>query len=114
MSESTRQMLTENLESVRQSLAELFERIDSVDGSGEYERAFEELDEYPLEVVWEVGEPFAVVLDTGGPHIEITGGGRQGAYTLHGYWGGEHASLSGASITRMGQYFRIRCEEYFI
>ena len=113
MSESTRQMLTENLESVRQSLAELFERIDSVDGSGEYERAFEELDEYPLEVVWEVGEPFAVVLGTGGPHIEITGGGRQGAYTLHGYWGGEHASLSGASITRAGDYFRTLYDECY-
>ena len=113
MSESTRQMLIENLENVRQSLAELFERIDAVDDPDEFGQAFEELDEYPLEIVWEVGEPFAVVLGTGGPHIEITGGGRQGSYTLHGYWGGEHVTLSGASITRMGGYFRSQCEEIY-
>ena len=113
MSESTRQMLTENLENVRQSLAELFDRIDAVDGPDEYERAFEELHEYPLEVAWEVGEPFAVVLGTGGPHVEITGGGWQGAYALHGYWGGEHVTLSGASITRTGEYFRNLYEECY-
>ena len=113
MSESTRQMLTENLENVRQSLAELFERIDSVDDPDEFGQPFEELNEYPLEIVWEVGEPFAVVLGTGGPHIEITGGGRQGAYTLHGYWGGEHVALSGAPITRTGEYFRNFYDECY-
>lgn len=72
----------------------------------------EYLDEWPLEVCWELGEPFAVVLGTGGPHIEITGGGRaQPGYRLEGYWGGEHVTLSGAAVTRAGEYFRGQVDE---
>lgn len=78
---------------------------DSADDMREY------LDEMPLEIVWEVGEPFAVVLGTGGPHVEITGGGRQGGYQLHVYWGGDHSVVTGQAVTRTGEYFREYVEQ---
>lgn len=118
MSESTRDALYDNLVNVRTILAELWEAIDDPrdDVTGErveYEGRdpHEYLDEMPLEIVWEMGEPFAVILGTGGPHIEITGGGRQGGYQLHGYWGGEHVVVTGGAITRTGEYFRSYIED---
>ena len=107
---STADMCVEQAAGTKELLVELWEAIDSGE---EYEGqdAQEFLDELPLEVVWEAGEPFAVVLGTGGPHVEIVGGGRNGAYTLWVYWGGERAARSGAAITRTGEYFRELVEE---
>jgi RecJ-like exonuclease len=70
--------------------------------------AREYLDEMPLEIVWEKGEPFAVVLGTGGPHIEIRGGTRHDGtgYQVHGYWAGEHSTWGGEGVSRTGKYFR--------
>lgn len=106
MSESTRNMLRESLEATKEHLAETW---DDIDWGSDYE----ELEESVLEVVWEKGEPFAVVLGTGGPHIEIRGGGRHdgSGYALHGYWSGEHVVIRGYSITRTGEYFRELVEE---
>lgn len=96
---STREMLAEHLESTRDSLAELWDRleIEAQSLTGE-DDAHTKLDELPLEIVWEKGEPFAVVLGTGGPHIEIRGGTRHdgSGYALHGYWSGEHVTLHGS------------------
>jgi hypothetical protein len=66
------------------------------------------LNERPLAVEWELGEPFAVVLGVGGPHTEITGGGRASGsgYVLTCYWGGDTAHARGTGITRTGEYFR--------
>ena len=64
----------------------------------------------PLEIVWEKGEPFAVVLGTGGPHTEITGGGRSGGYDLWSYWGGDKGRRSSDAIRRTGEYFRDMLE----
>ena len=44
--------------------------------------------EYVLDVVDERGRPFAVVISTGGPHIEIEAEGG-GQARLVGYWGGK-------------------------
>src|SRR5690606_40804271 len=88
---------------------ELLEDIwEAIDQGGEYEDtdAVDYLGELPLEVVWEVGEPFAVVLGTGGPHVEITGGGRSGGYALTVYWGGAEATVYGDAIDRTGEYCR--------
>lgn len=94
-------------EAWRETLAELWQAIDSGE---EYEGQDpnEYLSEIPLEIVWETGEPFAVVLGTGGPHTEITGGGRWSGsgYTLECYWGGDRATLRGETINRTGDYFR--------
>lgn len=86
---------------------------DHIDRDEEYEgeNPIDYLDSMPLEVVWEAGEPFAVVLGTGGPHVEITGGGRQGGYTLTVYWGSNPAHRSGEAITRTGEYFRELYEQ---
>lgn len=102
------------------TLEDLWERIDADDDSeypkpermvGAYDSPRDELDDLPLEVVWEAGEPFAVVLGTGGPHVEITGGGRQGGYTLTVYWGSTPVYRSGEAITRTGEYFREPYEQ---
>lgn len=118
MSEETRNMLTEQLKGTREHLAELWDRIDGPDphvyDDDDANSAYEEIDQLPLEIVWEKGEPFAVVLGTGGPHIEIRGGTRHDgqSYALHGYWAGVHVMISGESITRTGDYFRELVEEY--
>ena len=91
---------------------------DTCDGEGkittyEGQDAREYLEEMPLEIVWEKGEPFAVVLGTGGPHIEIRGGTRHdgSGYAIHGYWTGEHVTWSGEGVSRTGEYFREMIEE---
>jgi hypothetical protein len=112
MSDETRDMCYDQAVSSKELLGEIW---DAIDAAGEYEGqdAREYLDEWPLEIVWELGEPFAVVLGTGGPHVEIRGGGRHDGmgYTLHVYWSGEHVTMSGESITRTGAYFRDLVEE---
>lgn len=120
MSETTRDMLLRQLESTRELLDELWQRFDGdlngPDDDEAREAAAEELDELPLEIVWEKGEPFAVVLGTGGPHVEIRGGTRHdgSSYSLHGYWAGEHVALhvsTSSGIARTGEYFREMVEE---
>lgn len=95
-----------------------FEECETCDGEGtvntyEGSDAREYLEEMPLEIVWEKGEPFAVVLGTGGPHIEIRGGTRHdgSGYQIHGYWAGEHSTWSSEGVTRTGEYFREMVEE---
>lgn len=62
------------------------------------------LSEYPLEVVDERGRQFAVVISTGGPHIEVTADGDQRAY-LVGYWGGEKVTSHGDHFDTFLDYF---------
>ena len=62
------------------------------------------LAEYPLEVVDERGRNFAVVLTTGGPHIEIEAEGNDCA-ALKGYWGGKRATLTGDVFDRVLDWF---------
>lgn len=111
MSEQTRKACWEQVKSTEELLGELW---DAIDAGEEYEGqdAQEYLDELPLEIVWEQGEPFAVVLGTGGPHVEITGGGRSSGsgYQLDVYWAGERATVRSEAITRTGEYFREMVE----
>lgn len=60
--------------------------------------------DYPLEVVDERGRPFAVVIGTGGPHIEVTADGSYSA-SLVGYWGGVRVELSGSHFDTFLDYF---------
>lgn len=108
----SKELSQQQAESTREMLTELWERIDNP-GIDTEDADQSELDELPLEIVWEKGEPFAVVIGTGGPHIEIRGGGRHDGlgYTLHVYWAGDHVTLRGDSITRTGAYFREQVEE---
>lgn len=62
------------------------------------------LADYPLEVIDERGRNFAVVLATGGPHIEIEADG-QGDAVLRGYWGGEQVTLHGDVFNRVLDWF---------
>jgi hypothetical protein len=108
--QSTKDACWDQGNSTKEILTEVWEAIDA-DVKYEDQDAREYLQEMPLEIVWELGEEFAVVLGTGGPHVEITGGGRSGSYKLTVYWAGEKATVSGAAITRTGEYFREMVEE---
>lgn len=109
MTDSTQEMCQAQALGTRELLEEVWAAIDSGE---EYEGqdATEYLDEMPLEIVFERGEPFAVVLGTGGPHVEITGGGRS-PYVLSVYWAGESATVHGDAIDRTGIYFRESFED---
>lgn len=80
------------------------------DGAGEVatdqyggQPALDYLDEMPLEVVWEKGEPFAVLLTFGGPNAWIFGGGRMDpGYHLDVYWD-THAVERSDGIRRTGE-----------
>jgi RecJ-like exonuclease len=140
MTQSTADMLYDHVRSSARLLDEVWDAIDGTeceacDGTGEiaaqdgdmceacdgegtihtYEGsdAREYLEEMPLEIVWEKGEPFAVVLGTGGPHIEIRGGTRHDGmgYAIHGYWAGEHSTWSSEGVERTGEYFREQVEQ---
>jgi RecJ-like exonuclease len=134
MTQSTSDMLYDHVRSNARLLDEIWEAIDGkeceqcdgtgtvlgdlecapCDGTGELPSTYEGsdareyLNELPLEIVWEKGEPFAVVLGTGGPHIEIRGGTRHDGtgYQIHGYWAGEHSTWGSEGVSRTGEYFR--------
>jgi hypothetical protein len=57
------------------------------DGAGD-------ITDYPLDIVDERGREFAVVICTGGPHIEVVADGGNRA-RLEGYWWGSRCTLSG-------------------
>lgn len=153
MSDNTREMLTKNMQGIKESLEEYarqiesgeygdtwqvqsdpvdrnvtvqaigdYEAIEAVirdnptwsDDMGDYEAERIEADEptvdetpiseYPLEVVDERGREFAVVISTGGPHIEVVADGGQNA-RLAGYWGGEQVYLHGDVFDTFLDYF---------
>lgn len=97
-------------ESMRELLTEVWAAIDA-DEEYEGQDAREYLDEMPLEVVWEHGTPFAVVLGTGGPHVEVTQDTRGGGASLEVYWGSDRATLRGDAISRTADYFREYVDE---
>lgn len=104
----SKDLTREHADSVRAMLADLWTAIDAGEPYDGSDDAREYLNDWPLEIVWEAGEPFAVVLGTGGPHVEITGGGRASGsgYMLSVYLGGNEVIVRGEGITRTGDYFR--------
>jgi hypothetical protein len=69
------------------------------------------LAEYPLEIVHEVGQPFTVVLGTGGPHVEIEGRVRDGGLVSAEfaiYWGTDSRVTrldSSDALWRLAEYY---------
>jgi len=107
MSNETRDMLYESMESIKARLSDIMIAIDDgvpyEDECDEYD-ATDYLAEYPLEVVNERGREFAVVIGTGGPHIEIAADGLRKA-RLEGYWGGERVTLFGDVFDEVLDWF---------
>jgi hypothetical protein len=62
------------------------------------------ISEYPLEIVDERGKEFAVVISTGGPHIEVVADGLSDA-RLEGYWWGERVTRYGDAFSTFLDYF---------
>jgi hypothetical protein len=63
-----------------------------------------DITDYPLEVVDERGREYAVVICTGGPHIEVVADGVNRA-RLEGYWWGSRCTLSGDYFDVFLDYF---------
>lgn len=90
--QTTRDSLIAQLRGVAETVAEIVAAADAGhetygnDADGYYWA------DYPLEIVDARGRSFAVVLSTGGPHIELTADGYENA-RLVGYWAGETATL---------------------
>lgn len=67
----------------------------------------EEIEESPLELVAEKGEPFSILLGFGGPNVRIEWSGRRGtdAAVLNVDWWFNHADRRSEGIRRMAEYF---------
>lgn len=63
------------------------------------------IDEWPLSVEVKIGRPLAVVIGTGGPHIEIVQDLSNGSAKLAGYWGGEKVYRYGPEFQTVLDYF---------
>ena len=63
------------------------------------------IDEFPLSVEVKIGRPLAVVISTGGPHIEIVQDLSDGSAKLAGYWGGEKVFRYGDDYQTVLDYF---------
>lgn len=119
MTERDRALLMAQMESIRNTVRRYAAAFDDLSPEGRraiYDLAdsegvppddfdlYESLDQWPLEVVDERGREFAVVLCTGGPHIEIVADGGCQA-RLEGYWGGDTATLRGDEFSTLLDYF---------
>jgi|APFre7841882724_1041349.scaffolds.fasta_scaffold225688_1 hypothetical protein len=61
--------------------------------------------EYPKEIVDERGKQFAVVICTGGPHIEVAANGIDGPARLKGHWRGHRCTINGDQFDPFLDYF---------
>ncbi|QPO16802.1 hypothetical protein SEA_KASHFLOW_203 [Mycobacterium phage KashFlow] len=62
------------------------------------------ISEWPLSVEVKIGRPLAVVIGTGGPHIEIAQDLSNGSAKLAGYWGGERVYRYGDEFSTVLDY----------
>ena len=64
----------------------------------------ESIDDWPLEVVVKIGRPLAVVICTGGPHIEIVQELGEGRAKLAAYWAGHREFRHGPEFQTVLDY----------
>ncbi|ANT42061.1 hypothetical protein PBI_PAPEZ_94 [Mycobacterium phage Papez] len=62
------------------------------------------ISEWPLAVVVKIGQPLAVQIAVGGPHIEIVQDLSNGSTKLAGYWGGEQVYRYGNELQTVLDY----------
>jgi hypothetical protein len=65
----------------------------------------ESIEDWPLAVVVKIGQPLAVQIAVGGPHIEIVQDLSEGSAKLAGYWGGERVYRYGDKFQTVLDYF---------
>ncbi len=95
--------LAYNLQSVRGESAEHVQADEPTisDGYGNHSS----IDEWPLAVVVKIGQPLAVQITVGGPHVEIAQDLSDGRAKLAGYWGGEKVYRHGSEFQTVLDYF---------
>lgn len=96
-------------ESVRDSIDEI-RTAAMADAMIEDQDAREYLDEYPLEIVHQIGRRFEVVLTVGGPDARVmcdldADGYRWGSAVLEVHWGSDVARRYGSGIDFLADYF---------
>ena len=106
----TQNHAAEYADSMVETLTEIWDAIDA-DEEYEGQDAREYLDEMPLEIVWQAGSPFEVLLTFGGPNAWIEQDARYEDVTLEVAWGGDRATRRGEAIRRTADYFRELAEE---
>ena len=99
----------EYADTVKESIEEMMTALDPDRDSSAlddtYDDVREALDNYPLEIVHQIGSPFEVVITVGGPDARIVHDMRFTSWTLEVAWGGDVAVRRSSSITAMGEYF---------
>lgn len=104
--------MNENLaQNYADSLAETFAELVTAieDGAEIYDGQDprEYLDEMPLEIIAEVGEPYSVVFTVGGPFAEVTWTARAGAEwaELRTAWGSDRGRVTSDAVRYVARYF---------
>ena len=89
------------------SLTELWDAMDSAPDSeyDGYESPDEALMARPLGITREVGEPFRILLTSGGPYADVTSNAHGEWAKLKVSWGGDVARRYGPVIDRTAHYF---------
>lgn len=115
MTENYADMMVKDLDQLfaRHDLAERYSDV-SESAARHLEEIREEIDESPLELVAEKGEPFSILLGFGGPNVRIEWSGRRGtdAAVLNVDWWFNHADRRSEGIRRMAEYFAELMEDY--
>lgn len=107
---TTENLATEYADDVAQSIEEHMTYVRS-DDNDVREAATETLSYYPLEIVWQKGAPFEVVITVGGPDARIVHDVRWNDWKLEVVWGGDTAVRRSEHITAMGEYFLALVDE---
>lgn len=92
MKHSAQELLDQQMDAVNTDILEFMDAVKA--GKDTFGEDDQPLDEYALEVVREMGQPYAVVICTGGPHIEVAAEG-PGEARLEGYWWGTRSTYYG-------------------
>lgn len=99
----------EYAESLRDSITDVMDAVREgreIDGQDPHEY----LDEWPLEIVRQVGRPFEIVLTVGGPDARVVcdldaEGYRWGSAKVEVHWGGDVARRYGTDVDALADHF---------
>lgn len=100
-------MAQDYADSLAQTFAELVTAIENDAEIYDGQDPREYLDEMPLEIIAEAGEPYSVVFTVGGPFAEVTWTARAGTERaeLKTTWGSDRGSRTSDAIRYVARYF---------
>ncbi len=102
---SDQSMTEEYADTMVTALTELWEAIDNGAEYDGYPDGYEYLDQWPLEIVREVGRPFTILLSFGGPNTRIESYADGSNAVIEVAWGSNVARRYAESVDRTAEYF---------